>query len=170
MRTQNIIKPRLIWHDHRGAIEGLPLYLIILVVITVVAVSIILAWLFIFTDNLGAVSVTPDEISLEDKTDDGEYAYNSDVTNGIGAGIVTITVKSDKGRPLKGAVIHLSGCGIDERHKTDASGKWSSEGKGLDVKLPMAISSGEIIIKVTYHAAMGMQMKTVTIMVNNNVE
>jgi hypothetical protein len=92
--------------DDRGALEGLPLYLIILVVIAAIAIVIIIAWLnSISTPKaFGTISPDPNQIILSDNDGDDFSSTES--------GTLTITVRDSENDKVKGATVTLSGCDV----------------------------------------------------------
>lgn len=98
--------------DRRAAIEGLPLYLLILVIITAVSIGIVLGLLSLAKppQTLGAVTVDPQVIAVSDPN--GDSIYDASNAN------ITVTVTDGSGNRLSGAVVTLSGNNI-----TDTGGK-----------------------------------------------
>lgn len=96
---------RLKREDEKGALEGLPLYLIILVVIAGVGTAIIAGWM------MSAQSTELDHIEINDK----EFTAGSN--NGV-----TITAYDQDNEPLKDATVTLEGCGVVESKTTDSDG------------------------------------------------
>ena len=81
------------WND-KGALEGLPLYLIILVVITAVAIVAILAWM--------PSNVVLDTITATGPQSDGSILDSQD-------GPITCAAYSTKGDPIEGVVFVIEG-------------------------------------------------------------
>ena len=92
-------------HDKRGAIEGLPLYLLIIIIITAVSIGIVMGLLNMAKppQALGAVSLSTPLISVRD---DGSGTFRNDSVS------LTVTVTDGSGNRLKDAVVTLSGDNI----------------------------------------------------------
>jgi hypothetical protein len=84
-------------NDRNGAVEGLPLQLIIMVAVAAIVMVIVLGWLAPWKNkvDLDTLTVTP-----------SATGNNDQVT-------ITVTAWDTKGNHLEGAVIELSGCNID---------------------------------------------------------
>jgi hypothetical protein len=83
-----------------GAIEGMPLQLLIMVIVAVIVVGIILGWIYILSDTdplIDRIVVEPDEVHL-----------SSAATPSI-----KITVLDTDGNNVNGVVIVISGCNLD---------------------------------------------------------
>ena len=102
----------LIRRDERGAIEGMPLQLMIAVIVAGIALAIILGWvLSIQTPNaIGRVDATPETVNIQGVP----LAQEATKT-------VTITVRAydQKGNAIPGIVVILRGAGL-EKAGTDA--------------------------------------------------
>ncbi len=93
--------------DKSGAVEGLPLQLIIMVAIAAIVLVIVLGWLAPWQSkvDLDSLSVTP--VST---------GNNDEVT-------LTVTAWDTKGNHLEGAVIEISGCNVGTQVlTTDSNG------------------------------------------------
>ncbi|MEF8873976.1 MAG: hypothetical protein V5A88_04810 [Candidatus Thermoplasmatota archaeon] len=99
---------RLKREDEKGALEGLPLYLIILVVIAGVGTAIIAGWM------MSAQSTELDHIEIDDKE------FTAGTNNGV-----TITAYDQDNEPLEDATVTLEGCGVVESETTDSNGEAS---------------------------------------------
>jgi hypothetical protein len=83
-----------------GAIEGMPLQLLIMVIVAVIVVGIILGWIYVLSDTdpvIDRIVVEPDEIHL----------------SGSSTPSITITVLDTDGNNVKGVVIVVSGCNLE---------------------------------------------------------
>ncbi|MEE9152430.1 MAG: hypothetical protein V3U20_11460 [Thermoplasmata archaeon] len=98
--------------DEKGALEGLPLYLIILVVIAAMAIVILFSYLSV----LKTVELAKIEVYI-----DGQKVDPLDTTEGEHD--VYIVAIGDDGTKLKGVTISLIGAGVNTVEKTDANGK-----------------------------------------------
>lgn len=93
--------------DRDGAVEGLPLQLIIMVAIAAIVIVIILGWLAPWQNkvDLNSLSVTPQTIG------DGSSAT------------ITITAWDTKDNHLEGVVVEVTGCNVGPLvGTTDANG------------------------------------------------
>ncbi|MEW6069471.1 MAG: hypothetical protein AB1485_02525 [Candidatus Thermoplasmatota archaeon] len=106
--------------DVSGALEGLPLYLIILVIIAAVGMATVITWMAPLKSglgtNIGSVALT--ENGGVDKI---ICTTQSDGT-AKGSGNIVVSVKDQNGKPLVGADVELRGCGIVEAEKTNSEG------------------------------------------------
>ena len=89
----------------RAAIEGLPLYLLIIIIITVVSIGIILGLLNMVKppQTIGDISLS---IPLVEVRDDGTGTYVNSSFN------LSVTVTDGSGNKLSGVVVTLSGDSI----------------------------------------------------------
>jgi hypothetical protein len=95
-----------------GAIEGFPLYLIIIIVITVLGLGIVLGLMNTVKPptTLDKVNITPEVIEVKDPDGDGTYNVTGKT--------VTVKVIDSNGDPVKGAVVRLTGCNVKDGGKT----------------------------------------------------
>lgn len=145
------IRRKLSWNE-KGALEGLPLYLIILVIITAVAIVIILAWLQPWKTavDLKVIEVTPSSIQAGKKT--------------------TVTVKAfdTKNNPLPGVTITVDGCGVSISGGSATTGSDGTVKIDLTPNLPQSTSSGSVTVTGTYTGGTtGTIAKTATITVTH---
>ena len=104
------VKRKFCWDD-RGALEGLPLYLIILVVIAAVAIIIIFSYLSILrTVELERIEIYVDGEKDPDFVTPGEHE------------VYVIAIGSD-GDKLKDVTITLDGPELNRARKTDSDGR-----------------------------------------------
>ncbi len=102
------LRKKFCW-DERGALEGLPLYLIILVVITAIAIVIMITWLSTMQKpDLDTIEISGTE--SDDTLIEGE-SYD-----------ITITAKGTNGKELEGVSVKLEGAGISKTLKTQSGG------------------------------------------------
>jgi hypothetical protein len=132
--SRNGINPKRKW-DRRGAIEGLPLQLIIMVVIAGIAIVIILSWLQPWKNkvDLESVSVAPPNVSRGVATQ------------------VTVTAWDTKDNKLSGVVVVLSGAGVTASGTTDSTGTVKFT---ITPSLPPGTSTGQVDITATYTGSM----------------
>ena len=108
--------------DDRGALEGMPLQLIIMVVIAGIAISIIIAWLTIFTaPDLSKMEV----YGAEPEADPIRITENT----------TSITIKAwdTKGNPLEGVSIKMSGANLIIAGMTGADGTFTARNLDIDI-------------------------------------
>lgn len=110
MKTSKVT--RKFCRNEKGALEGLPLYLIILVVIAAVAIIIIFSYLSILrTVELERIEVYIDGQKADPlQTTDGEHE-------------VYIIAIGEDGTKLKDVTVTMDGAGVDTARKTDSNGK-----------------------------------------------
>lgn len=104
-------KPRDIRRDRNAALEGLPLYLLIMVIIAAVGIAVVLGWMGMIggpkvIDSVG-VDTTPGTVSLVHNDTTDAYA-RADVS-------VVVTVKDQDGNPLSGATVRLTSSDVTLR-------------------------------------------------------
>lgn len=108
--------------DDRGALEGMPLQLIIMVVIAGVAISIVIAWLTIFTaPDLAKIEL----YSAEPVTDPIRITENT----------TSITIKAwdTKGNPLESVSVKMSGANLIVAGMTAADGTFTARDLDIDI-------------------------------------
>jgi hypothetical protein len=108
--------------DDRGALEGMPLQLIIMVVIAGIAISIVIAWLTIFTaPDLAKIEL----YSAEPATDPIRITENT----------TSIAVKAwdTKGNPLESVSVKISGANIIVAGLTQADGTFTARDLNIDI-------------------------------------
>jgi hypothetical protein len=121
--------------NQKGAIEGLPLQLIIMVVIAGVAIVVIMAWLQPWKNkvDLQSISVTPGAVTKGAPT------------------LVTITAFDTKNNKLAGVAVVLSGCGVSISGTTDSTGTVKFT---IAPTLPPGTVNGQVDITATYTGTM----------------
>ena len=130
------LRRKISW-DEKGALEGLPLYLIILVVITAIAIVIIITWLSTMQKpDLDSIEITGTETDGT-LTDAPGKTYD-----------ITITAKGTNGKGLEGVSVKLEGCGIAKTLKTGDGGKVTFQ--DVDPDLPVNTYTGSITVTATY--------------------
>lgn len=108
--------------DERGALEGMPLQLIIMVVIAGIAISIVIAWLTIFTaPDLAKMEL----ISSTPSTDPVRITENTTA--------ITIKAWDTKGNPLESVSIKMSGSNIIVAGLTGSDGTFTASGLNIDI-------------------------------------
>ena len=124
-RRTNILKK-----DKKGALEGLPLYLIILVVIAGVGTAVLVGWM------MSAQSTELDSIELDRNT-----LTTSQRT-------VSVTAYDQNGNTLEGVTVTLEGCGVIEAGTTDSNGV--AQFSNLSLNLPSGQNFGTIDVTARY--------------------
>lgn len=119
--------------NEKGALEGLPLYLIILVVVAGVGTAIIVGWM------MNAESTELDHIEVDE--DDKVLSTNAGQS-------VTIRAYDGDGNGLEGAVVTLEGCEVQESGQTDGDGVCTIQ--NVHPSLPQNKAFGDIQVTVKY--------------------
>ena len=133
----------LIRRDERGAIEGLPLQLMIAVIVAGVALAIILGWVLSIPapSVISRVEATPETVTIE-----GAPA------NEVATKTVTITVRAfdQKGNAIVGIVVSLEGAGVASARTDAADG--ASDGvvtfSNVVVRVPANVPTAKIDVTV----------------------
>lgn len=140
-----------------GAIEGMPLYLLIIVIITVVSIGIIVGLMSAFKPpaTFGDIHVEPNVIVVHlDKT---TGIYKNDSID------ITVIVSDSQGNRVEGAVVSLEGNNISTQDNRRPYGTTDSNGmkvfKGLKCQV---IGTGTYPIKVKIEKS-GYPSKTIDI-------
>ena len=132
------------WRKNRnGAIEGLPLYLLIIIIITAVSIGIVMGLLNMAKppQALGTVSLSTPLIAVKD---DGSGIYKNDSVS------LTVTVTDSSGDRLKDAVVTLSGDNIKRADGTNPYARTDSNGEARFSGLKCScVGSGTNPITVT---------------------
>ena len=157
--------------NRRGSIEGLPLYMTMMVVISAASIAILSGW-FSGAEyrTIGDVHVEPEQIILEKKsTPYGYTVYSKSHFR------MVVTVTDDKGNPIKDASVTLTGMGIKMKATTQKGRATSitphalTDSNGIAVLYNLYINNaygpGEITVKVTYGHG-GIKYVTVPVGVN----
>ncbi len=110
------------YRDRNGAIEGLPLYLLIIIIITAVSIGIVMGLLNMAKppQTLGTVSLSTPLVAVRD---DGSGICINDSVN------LTVTVTDSSGNRLRDAVVVLSGDNIKEADGTNPYGRTDQNGQ-----------------------------------------
>lgn len=137
---------RLKREDEKGALEGLPLYLIILVVIAGVGTAIIAGWMMSAeSTELGSIEY---EIPNEENTT-GQLDISED-----GERTIYVYTYDQNGDSLEGVTVSIDGCGagdIDEPvERTGKEGEASFKVEKSDLYIPEDKDHGKIEIKAEY--------------------
>ncbi len=145
--TRNVRKARASFRNDEGAsVEGMPLYMLIMVVIVVVSIGILMGILGGFQgQSIGDVTVDPDAHELPGGG--GEVAFN-------------VTVKDTDGKAIEGATVYISGAGVSTASKTDGDGRATFT---VDADLG-GKAIGELSIRVTHDGLFGKQTRTTSVL------
>ena len=119
--------------SNEGALEGLPLYLILLVVIAGVGTAIIVGWMS------SAQSTELDSIEI----DDGDSIVTAGSNNNV-----EITAYDQDGNTLQGVVITLEGCEVVESGETGSDGSYTF--RDINPTLSQNQNFGEIDVTARY--------------------
>ncbi|MGQ9583706.1 MAG: carboxypeptidase-like regulatory domain-containing protein [Thermoplasmatota archaeon] len=131
--------------NDRGAIEGLPLYLLIIVIITAVSIGIVFGMLGLAKppQALGSVSLSPQLVVLSDRDGDGTWTNESVA--------LTIIVTDSSGNRLPGAVVTLTGNGIKTPSGTNPYATTNSDGMAVFTGLKCSVvgsGAGPIVVTI----------------------
>lgn len=141
-RVEEMKLHRKFQKDRAGAVEGLPLQLIIMVAIAAIVIVIILGWLAPWQNkvDLNSLEVSPQT------ADDGVETT------------LTITAWDTKDNHLEGVVIEATGCNIGTLvGTTDANGQVTFT---ITPDIPSGGGTGQISIKGTYTGIVQMEKTT----------
>ncbi|MGC8912383.1 MAG: hypothetical protein ACP5LE_00405 [Thermoplasmata archaeon] len=116
--------------NKRGSLQGLPLFLIVLVIVAAVGIAILIGWMYMVKKP------ELDHITID----------NTDLTVGNTV-TVTVTAYDVNGKVLEGVEIHLEGCGIDQKKLTDKNGRAQFD---VTPTLPMNVHTREIKVTAQY--------------------
>ena len=175
---KSVFTDRNIRKDNEGGIEGLPLQLMILILIATLATAIIIGWMgnIDTPDSIGEVSVDVSSVDAESSSSSssksssysgyyGSYyssknntnkttttTTNSNLYKTIKTGF-TVYVTDQDGNPLEGAVVTLSGNGIQTTDGTTPHETTNSNGEvtftGGTLELKMSGNTAYITIEVS---------------------
>lgn len=133
-------------NDQEASVEGMPLYMLIMVIVVVAAIGIMTSLMGAFTgQSLGEVSADPDVIH---------------VAGGDGTTEFTVTVKDTEGRPIEGAKVFVEGEGVATAAKTSSEGTASFS---VDIDLGTK-AVGELSIRVSHDGTFGDQVKSTSVL------
>lgn len=117
--------------NKKGALEGFPLYMVILVIITGLVIGIVAAWFTVFQPNLKSIVVDPQTTKAGVSTQ------------------ITVTATDTSGNKLKGATVRIEGSGINaQAGVTGDGGTWTSP--AVTPILDQNENFGTITVTVTY--------------------
>jgi hypothetical protein len=133
-------------NDERASVEGMPLYMLIMVVVVVAAIGIMTGLMGAFSgQNLGEISADPDVI---------------EISGGEGKTTFTVSVEDTEGRPIEGATVYIEGEGVATAAKTDADGTATfTVHPDLGTK-----AVGELTVRVNHDGVFGDQNRGTSIL------
>ena len=138
----------LIRRDERGAIEGLPLQLMIAVIVAGIALAIILGWVLSIR--------TPNVISRVDSTPETVNIANAPIGR-LATATVTITVRAfdQKGNAVSGIAVTLRGSGMERTEIQTDAGDGTADGTATfaNVHVQIPANSPTARIDVTVEAS-----------------
>ena len=116
--------------DRSGDVLGMPLYLFILIIITVIGLGILLAWLANVDDPPSTIEVRadPNFIELYDDGTHGDPTANDDKYSNDDIDI-TVQVEDNNGKPVGNVLIKINGMGIQTNDDKNAYGTTDGEGE-----------------------------------------
>lgn len=142
-------KPMKFRANDSGAIEGLPLQLLIMVIIAGVGIGIVVGWMSFSKTEVGSITVKPDTITVSKVVGNSTDSF-------------IVTVLDQNGKALNNAIITLTGCGSDTAKRTESNG---SAYFVVTSTLPANINTGTITVEAQYDSTWGKTTKTTTILV-----
>lgn len=133
-------------NDERASVEGMPLYMLIMVVVVVISIGILTGIMAGFKgQSIGAVTADPGTV---------------DVPAGEGQVAFTVTVKDTDGRAIEGATVLVQGAGLTTAAKTDRSGH-----AAFAVEVDLGASAvAELSVRVTHHGTFGEQSRDTSVL------
>jgi hypothetical protein len=133
-------------NDELGSVEGMPLYMLIMVVVVVISIGILVSILGGFQgQSIGTVSADPDVIEIE---------------GGEGTTEFRVIVKDTDGRAIEGATVYVDGEGVATAQKTGEDGlAWFQVTPDLGNK-----AVGELSIRVSYDGLFSDQTRSTNVL------
>ncbi|AGI47992.1 hypothetical protein TALC_00999 [Thermoplasmatales archaeon BRNA1] len=128
--------------DRKGGIEGLPLELLIVIVVATVGTAILIGWM---DDVDGSEPVTYGEVTSDiDMVEfDGTY-YRIDGTSSDTGFMMTVHVADSSGNAVKGAVVTLSGLGVDNNGNNHIQTDGNGDAEFDYITLSSSVKAGDI--------------------------
>jgi hypothetical protein len=132
-----------------GGIEGLPLQLMITILVATLGTAIILGWMGNIDSPHYIGSVDPDNDIIE-------------LRNSVSLDDVAFTVTDQDGNPLPGAVVSLTGMGVNKDGRK-AFGTTGDDGRVNLGKLSFTSQSGRVTVDVSHPDYGDKQIKLVVL-------
>jgi len=131
--------------NKKGALEGLPLYMIILVVIAGIGTAVIGGWMMSAqTTELGSMNVEDHQNSEVSQLKLSDFETKS----------IYVSTYDQQGDTLEGVTVYLEGCGAgdidDPVQQTDENGEASFRLQSSDLHVPSGDNFGTITITAEY--------------------
>lgn len=144
------------WNKY-GAIEGLPLQLLIVVIVAGVALAIMLGWVFSIqsVNVIKSISADPDRIEITGSSIDQEAKKTL---------TIKVRVYDQNNNPLSNVVVSLNGAGVLSTHADDDDGTVDGMVTFSSVQAKVPIGQTTATIKVTAEKA-GFPTKETSILV-----
>lgn len=135
---------RRLGKDRKGSIEGLPLYLMIVIMIATLSTAVIVGWMgnIETPTTIDDIEIDQDYVDLTHtvRSADGYYHYCDGTT---------ITILDSNDNPVEGATVILSGLGVSLSNGDTAAGITDENGNITFDDLRVRISGNHGSIKVT---------------------
>ncbi len=146
----------------KGAVVGLPLYILIAVVVAAVSLAVILSFMVRSVPTLTSWDITPKVIYV--KTANDSKAYYDPALNNNTYTLLIRTLDQD-GHPMSDVKVYLSGCGVNEGGVTDKNGELRFNLTKLGIFLDKNVNQGEIKVVFKYQGNLGEEKKEDSILV-----
>lgn len=136
--------------DRKGDILGMPLYLFIIIIVTVIGLGILLTWLSMIDDpptNL-EVRASPNFLYIYDDGTHGDSTPGDDMyTNDPFT--ITIFVKDNNGDEIAGALVSLEGAGVKTAGGERVTGETDDNGQVVfpNLKITDQWDDGKITVE-----------------------
>lgn len=178
-----IIRKRAWNKDKHGAIEGLPLYLLIMVIIAVVAVAAILGFMIQPGQQVGDVKILTgaagnpqlDNVRCTSKQANGDYWYtgNNVYSGATTSNQIVVEVKNSQGNFMSGATVKIEGLNYIDTKTTAGDGRAiftlqnrANNNPGpISPMLSAGQTSGSLTVTISYPGWFGTSSKTTNIQV-----
>ena len=137
--------------DCNADILGMPLYLFIIIIVTVVGLGILMAWLALIDDPPGSIEIKttdPEFIFIYDDGahndgDAGDSKYANDNFD------VTVIIRDNNDKKLSGVIVTLRGMSIEDSNGDNPLAKSNTDGEAVFTGLSILGAYNEGNIKVT---------------------
>ncbi len=143
----------------KGAVVGLPLYILIAVVVAAVSLAVILSFMVSKAPTVASWDITPPKLYCKTDNTTGKAYFDPSLNNNTDH--VTIKVYDENGNPLSGVQVKIEGCGIHDADYTNGVGVVSFNVSG--VYLDKNVNIDYITVTFTYQGTLGEESKTTSI-------